>query len=153
MTTTMRLNVDVKSTGPAALTIGEVAEHFGLATHVLRHWESMGLLAPARAEAGRRRYRRADLYRIAVILSAKQAGFALDDIRDMVTASDPARRKLILRRQRDELTQRIAQAHASLALIDGALACDHDDIANCPRFRFLLTEHVNAQAVLPGMHH
>lgn len=31
-----------------ALTIGELAQRFGLATHVLRYWESMGLLKPAR---------------------------------------------------------------------------------------------------------
>ena len=29
-------------------TIGELAARFGLATHVLRHWEDMGLLSPAR---------------------------------------------------------------------------------------------------------
>jgi MerR family copper efflux transcriptional regulator len=33
----LRLNVDMKS-------IGEVATRFGLPTHVLRHWESEGLL-------------------------------------------------------------------------------------------------------------
>ena len=45
----VRLNVDMKSTN-AALTIGEVAGRFGLPAHVLRHWESVGLLAPVRAE-------------------------------------------------------------------------------------------------------
>lgn len=29
--------------------IGEIAGHFGLPTHVLRHWETIGLLSPARA--------------------------------------------------------------------------------------------------------
>ncbi|MER5317779.1 MerR family transcriptional regulator [Streptosporangium roseum] len=28
------------------MTIGDVAARFGPATHVLRHWESMGLLSP-----------------------------------------------------------------------------------------------------------
>jgi MerR HTH family regulatory protein len=35
----------------ATMTIGEVAGHFGLATDVLRHWETMGLLSLARATA------------------------------------------------------------------------------------------------------
>jgi hypothetical protein len=39
----------------AELTIGELAARFGLATHVLRHWETKGLLSPARRVAGRRR--------------------------------------------------------------------------------------------------
>ena len=149
MPATLRLNVDMKSSGPGALTIGEVADHFGLPTHVLRHWESVGLLTPARATAGRRRYHRTDLYRVAVILRAKQAGFALDDIRAMLTAPDPDQRKTILRQQRDDLARRIAQAEASLVLIDGALACDHDDIATCPRFQALLTDQVNVRAPRP----
>ncbi|WP_301184415.1 MerR family DNA-binding transcriptional regulator [Streptomyces sp. 6-11-2] len=39
------------------MSIGAVAERFGLPTHVLRHWEAMGLLAPAaaaRPRTGRR---------------------------------------------------------------------------------------------------
>ncbi|WXK67305.1 MerR family DNA-binding transcriptional regulator [Nonomuraea sp. N2-4H] len=28
------------------MAIGEVAARFGLAPHVLRHWEAMGLLSP-----------------------------------------------------------------------------------------------------------
>lgn len=139
----------MKSTGPGGLTIGEVAGHFGLPTHVLRHWESAGLLTPARATAGRRRYHRTDLYRVAVILRAKQAGFALHDIRAMLTAPDPDQRKTILRRQRDDLARRIAQAQASLALIDGALACHHDDMATCPRFRAILTDQVNIRTPRP----
>jgi DNA-binding transcriptional MerR regulator len=55
------------------LSIGALAQHFGLATHVLRHWEAMGLLAPARDAAGRRSYGVADLARVAVILRAKGA--------------------------------------------------------------------------------
>jgi len=147
------LNVDMKSSGrDADLTIGQIAEHFGLATHVLRHWESIGLLAPARATSGQRRYRRADLYRVAVILRAKEAGFTLDDIRAMITTSNPAQRKTILRRQRDDLARRIALAQASLALLDGALACDHDDIATCPRFQALLAKQVGVAGidVAPG---
>ncbi|WP_340688600.1 MerR family DNA-binding transcriptional regulator [Amycolatopsis coloradensis] len=46
----VRLNVDMKS---STLSVGEVAERFGLATHVLRHWESVGLLKPARAAGSR----------------------------------------------------------------------------------------------------
>jgi hypothetical protein len=51
------------------MSIGEIAGHFGLATHVLRHWETMGLLSPERAGGGRRRYGRSDLYRVAGIQS------------------------------------------------------------------------------------
>jgi DNA-binding transcriptional MerR regulator len=124
------------------MTIGAVAARFGLATHVLRHWESVGLLAPARAVAGRRRYGPDHLYRIAVILRAKEAGFGLDDIRDMITASDPTERDAILRRHRAELAHRIARAQASLDLIDCALTCDHDDLTSCPHFQAVVAERI-----------
>ena len=136
MPTTLRLHGDMKSTGPAAsLSIGEIAARFRLATHVLRHWESVGLLSPPRAVAGRRRYGADHLYRIAVILQAKEAGFGLGDIREMLAAASPAQRTEVLRRQREALVQRIAVAQASLELIDCALTCDHDDSPAGPTSR------------------
>ncbi|WP_236700641.1 helix-turn-helix domain-containing protein [Allosalinactinospora lopnorensis] len=45
----------MKSTG-TEYSIGEIAGRFGLATHVLRHWEAAGVLRPARRVNGRRRY-------------------------------------------------------------------------------------------------
>ncbi|MGN9842638.1 MerR family transcriptional regulator [Nonomuraea sp. H19] len=58
-------------------SIGDIAERFGLATHVLRHRETMGLLSPARIGGDRRRYGPDDLYRVAMVLRAKEAGFSV----------------------------------------------------------------------------
>ncbi|WP_285773180.1 MerR family transcriptional regulator [Microtetraspora sp. NBRC 13810] len=126
----------------AQLTIGDVAARFGLATHVLRHWESVGLLAPVRVAGGRRRYGDADLYRVAIILRAKEAGLGLEDIREMLTASDPASRREVFRRHRAGLARRIAEAQISLDLIDRALNCEHDDITRCPNFRRAVRDRV-----------
>ncbi|MEV7548770.1 MerR family transcriptional regulator [Amycolatopsis sp. NPDC089917] len=116
----------------STLSVGEVAERFGLATHVLRHWESVGLLKPARS-GDRRRYDDGDLYRVSVILRAKEAGLSLDGIREMF--QKPAARDAILRRHKEELTRRIAAAQASLTIIDCALGCEHDDFTQCAHFR------------------
>ncbi|KAB2344714.1 MerR family transcriptional regulator [Actinomadura rudentiformis] len=136
----MKSSVDVVS-----MSIGEVAAHFGLATHVLRHWESMGLLAPARITGDRRRYGTGDLYRIAIILRAKEGGLGLEDIRAMLMARDPAERRAVLRKQRAELVRRITEAQASLHLIDCGLNCEHDELAECPNFR----AEIAARARLP----
>lgn len=137
----------MKSTGaPAWMSIGEIAARFGLAAHVLRHWESVGLLTPPRAVAGRRRYGPDHLYRIAVILRAKAAGFGLDDIREMIAAQSPAARAEVLRRHRAELARRIAQAQASLELIDCALTCDHDDFTSCPHFQAMVADRIGVEA-------
>ena len=133
----------MKSSDNAGLSIGEVASRFGLATHVLRHWESMRLLAPGRVSASRRRYRDSDLYRVAVILRAKEAGFSLEEIRELIAAREPADRTAVLRRRRAELAARIATAQASLELIDCALDCDHEDIAECPHFQATVAARVS----------
>ncbi|GII78765.1 hypothetical protein Sru01_37470 [Sphaerisporangium rufum] len=124
------------STAPRRmLSIGEAAARFGLAPHVLRHWESAGLLAPARVRGDRRRYGDEDLYRMALILRAKEAGFTLDDIRDMLAVRHPAERREILRRHHAALARRIAEARAALDLIETALDCSHADVTECPHFR------------------
>lgn len=124
------------------MPIGELAEHFGLATHVLRHWESMGLVIPYRTSTGHRRYGLADRYRVAAIVQAKAAGMSLDDIRAILTAAAPAERNTVLQHQHDALSRRIAEAQAALALIDTALGCEHGDLASCPRFKAALAERV-----------
>lgn len=128
------------------MSIGEIAARFGLAPHVLRHWESVGLLEPARAVAGRRRYGNEHLYRIAVILRAKEAGFGLDDIRDMITTGSVGGRTAILRRRRVELAQRIARAQASLELIDCALTCEHEDFTSCAHFQAMVADRIGIEA-------
>ena len=134
----VRLNVDMKST----LAIGDAAARFGLPTHVLRHWESMGLLAPERAVGDRRRYGRADLERIAVILRAKDAGLGLGDIA-VLFGADRRVREDVLTRNRDELRARITAAEQSLALVECALACEYEDVSACPHFQAMVAEGVD----------
>ncbi|MEF9886579.1 MerR family transcriptional regulator [Streptomyces sp. P9-A4] len=117
------------------MTIGALAERFGLATHVLRHWESMGLLTPERGANGHRRYGRDELVRTAVILRAKEAGLALQEIRAMLTVQDAQHRRTVLSAHRAALRATVAQARSQLALIEGALNCAHEDIATCPHFQ------------------
>jgi len=136
----LRLHVDMKSS--VTMSIGEVAGYFGLATHVLRHWETMGLLSPARATGGRRRYGRSDLYRVAGILLAKEAGLALTDIRDILTTADVEKRRKITRRHRDELVRRIEEMRAALNLIEGGLTCGYEDITECPNYQSLVADRM-----------
>ncbi|MFF2849323.1 MerR family transcriptional regulator [Streptomyces sp. NPDC058001] len=128
----------MKSSGPVppseTLSIGALAEHFGLATHVLRHWESMGLLEPARDGAGRRRYGPDDRRRIAVVLRAKEAGLSLDAIRTMLHA-DPHERRAALRTTAADLRARLTATRTSLDLVEHALTCAHEDITECPTYR------------------
>jgi MerR family copper efflux transcriptional regulator len=132
MTAMLGLNVDMKS---RAVPIGEAAARHGLATHVLRHWEAMGLLAPGRVVGDRRRYDDEDLYRIALIVRAKQAGLSLDDIRAIIVDGDPDHRHEVIDRRRAELVRRIEQAQSALALLNCAADCRHEDLTACPNLR------------------
>lgn len=138
------LNVDMKSS--QTFGVGQVAEQFGMGTHVLRHWESMGLLSPRR-DGDRRRYTSDDVYRVAVIRRAKQVGLSLDDIREILGAGKRERTK-IMRRHQADLRARIVALQASLAMIEGGLDCPHEDFTTCPKFRAGL--ELGGQAGEPG---
>jgi len=116
------------------ITIGQLAGRFGLATHVLRHWESMGLLTPAARINGRRRYRQEHVDRVAMIMRGKEAGLSLADIAAMLDAPDAASRKQVLRRHLATLEDRIVQAQTARAMVEHALRCTADDFTRCPNF-------------------
>jgi DNA-binding transcriptional MerR regulator len=148
MDASMRVNVDMKSS--EQMSIGALAGRFGLATHVLRHWESVGLLAPARDTAGRRRYTAADVTRVAVILRAKDAGLSLEAIGTLTAGFDLGKRRDTLRREAEALRHRIATAQASLEFLEGALGCRHEDITDCPRFKRVVAERITRTAPAAG---
>jgi len=64
-----------------ALSISDVAHQMRLRPSAIRYYERLGILPPPERVSGRRRYDRTVLYRLAVIQQAREAGFALDEIR------------------------------------------------------------------------
>lgn len=122
------------------LTIGELAQRFGLGTHVLRYWETMGLLKPARRADGRRLYEYADLERVALILMGKEAGLTLGELATVLSTADPRDHRDLLCHHVQELERRIAQARAAKELIEHALACPQS-LAECEHAR----EHIAAR--------
>jgi DNA-binding transcriptional MerR regulator len=128
---TMLVNVHMKSSD---LTIGELATRFGLATHVLRHWESMGLLAPGRVASGQRRYGRSDLARVAMILMGKEAGLGLRELRKLLSTTNPMDHADLLRAHVEALERRITQAQTAKELIEHALSCP-TAFDECPHAR------------------
>lgn len=62
------------------LTISEFAARAGVATSALRYYEARGLVVPERTTGNQRRYRRAQLRRVAFIRTAQTVGLSLDEI-------------------------------------------------------------------------
>jgi MerR family copper efflux transcriptional regulator len=117
------------------LSIGTTAARFGLATHVLRHWEDLGLLHPERSSADRRLYGDDDLVRIAVILRSKAAGMTLDQIALLLDDDHGPRRHAVLQEHLADLDRRMEEMRLSRAMTVHAFECEAHDITRCPHFR------------------
>lgn len=130
---------------PETWSVGEVAERFAIATHVLRHWEDMELLAPERDGAGRRRYDRDDLVRVGAILANKRAGMSLEQVR-LLFDGNAAGRHEVLTSHLAEIDRNIRALEASRAMAQHAMDCRAHDITTCPRFRQRLDETIEGSA-------
>lgn len=74
---------------PKLLQIGELAKQTGLSLRTLRYYDEIGLLVPSdRTEAEYRLYSEADIARLQQILSLRQLGFALKEIRECLENPD-----------------------------------------------------------------
>jgi len=126
----------------ATLSIGEVTARVGLETHVLRHWEDVGLLRPGRDGAGRRRYVAGDLVRIAVIRRSKAAGMTLEQVQVLLDADAPGRHR-VLEEHIADLDRRMEEMRRSREMTEHALRCRAHDIATCPRFKAAVDDMVD----------
>ena len=125
-------------------SVGDLAGRFGLAAHVLRHWEDVGLLTPARDSSGRRRYGQDEVVRVAVIIRSKAAGMSLEQIAVMLDA-DAADRHAVLQAHLDDLERRMQEMERSREMTEHALRCGAHDIATCPRFKAAVTDLVDGK--------
>lgn len=144
----------MKSNG-ATFSVGELADRFALETHVLRYWEEVGLLAPARDGAGRRRYGADDVVRVATILSSKVAGMSLEQIQVLLDAgpdrAGAPERHRVLAAHLAELDRRQAEIERSRHLTEHAMSCRAHDIAACPNFRLHVAELVDGTRTWPDL--
>lgn len=66
-----------------ALKVGELARRTGLTIRTLHHYDEIGLLKPSlHTESGHRLYTAGDVARLQQVLSLRQLGFGLEEIRD-----------------------------------------------------------------------
>ncbi len=117
------------------MTIGELAARFGLATHVLRHWESVGVLTAAERVNGRRRYLPEHVARVTMILRAKEAGLTLDHLRQVIAAPDADARRELLSSHHADLDRRMREIEMAKRMIEHALHCPEQDFTRCMMFQ------------------
>ena len=72
-----------------ALKVGELARRTGLTVRTLHHYDEIGLLKPSlHTEAGYRLYTAAEVARLQQVLSLRQLGFSLEEVRDCLDRPD-----------------------------------------------------------------
>ena len=108
---------------PRTMSIGELAERAGLSTRTLRHYESIGLLRPARSANGYRAYSPADARRLAQIQAMKLCGLPLGTIGELLADDCSLYDALIrhlqaLRAQGRSLEEAVAHTEAAIRAIE-----------------------------------
>ncbi len=126
--------------------IGEAARQTGIKVPTIRYYEEIGLLdPPVRTESNRRLYGTDALQRLAFIRHARELGFALDAVRQLLDmADDPARScrsaDSIATRHLAEIETKIARLTALRDEIARMTACPQDRVADC-RVIEVLSDH------------
>ncbi len=101
------------------LTVGEVAERFGITVRTLHHYDEIGLLTPSRrCASGYRVYTPADLTRLSQVIVYRRLEFSLDEIASLL---DEGNEVSHLIRQRERVMSRLDEMKDLVAAIDQAL--------------------------------
>jgi DNA-binding transcriptional MerR regulator len=105
----------------AALTVGQVAEQFGVTVRTLHHYDQIGLLVPGeRTPAGYRLYTGDDITRLQNVVVYRRLGFPLEEIALLLDEPSVDMGEH-LRRQRTAVMSRLDEMRELVTAIDRAL--------------------------------
>jgi DNA-binding transcriptional MerR regulator len=91
------------------MRVGALAKRTGVSVRTLHYYDEIGLLVPSqRSEAAYRLYTAADVVRLQQIMSLRQLGFSLEEIRGCLCRRDLSPLRVV--------EQQIAQLHEQIAL-------------------------------------
>jgi DNA-binding transcriptional MerR regulator len=125
-------------------TIGELARRTGVKVPTIRWYEQEGLVdEPGRTEGNQRRYAAADLERLSFIRHARELGFDLDSIRELIELSAHPQKPCagadaIAATQLGAVREKIARLQRlEIELERMATSCAHGTAAECYVLRAL----------------
>lgn len=122
-----------------AMNIGEASKASGVSPKMIRHYESLGLIPPAeRNDAGYRRYSSNDVHLLAFIARARDLGFSITEIAQLVSlwqdrSRSSAKVKALALEQIERLDRKAHELLEMKATLERlAQACHGDERPECP---------------------
>jgi DNA-binding transcriptional MerR regulator len=102
------------------MTIGRFAKISGLSVHTLRHYDDIGLLAPAQVDGdtGYRRYRRSQVRDARLIQALRWVDLPIEEIREVQADPEGDRARQVLRVHRDRLQRQQTHTEERVASVD-----------------------------------
>ena len=123
------------------MKIGEFASQVGVSTDTLRYYEKHALLtATSRTQSGYRDYSQSDLKQMKFILRAKNVGFSLSEIKELLQIKFHKQQhschevKNLTLQKRDLVAERIAELtrfHQSLSVLADKCCGGEEPADNC----------------------
>ena len=118
------------------LAISDVARLFGSRTSAIRYYEQIGILPPPMRKNGQRRYDNRVLFRLAVVQRAREAGFTLEEIRELFFGfprgiRPPKRWHQLSEQKLAELRDRMKQLKLMERLLKRVEECRCDALDEC----------------------
>jgi len=125
---------------PSDLSIGALSQRTECNVETIRYYERIGLLPQPRRQGGRfRRYDSADVARLAFIRRARQLGFTLDDVRELLRLAAGGDADACVEARRlatahvAAIRVKIADLRAMERVLSEAMArCDAGEPPHCP---------------------
>ncbi len=121
------------------MNIGEAAIRSGVSAKMVRHYESLGLLAPvARTQAGYRQYGMAEVHTLRFIRRGRELGFSMAEIGELLELWQNRQRasgdvKRIAQAHVADLDRRIAEMTSMRRSLEALVHCCHgNDRPDCP---------------------
>jgi len=121
------------------VNIGEAARLSGVSAKMVRHYESLGLLpAVSRTDSGYRQYSEPEVHTLRFIKRARELGFSMEEIGELVGLWQNRRRtsasvRRIAQKHAQDLEQRIVALQAMQRTLRHLIhCCQGDERPDCP---------------------